>query len=1120
MKYVAFGIRNLFSYKEERDIFEIMVAITAERRSPFRPIENPFRRVLPAVDKMKSNVIQTIRSTGEALAQRMQRSHVEDSARLLQARATIATETHRPSIKKAIIHNVVEATKNSAPAAIVGAGARIALGAGLGLQTMAVAAGASAVSRGVREATFTIRKGAYSETTKLITKHEEASTLANFDRTTRQAHTGIRAQQDRFAQTGAGKIVNAVLHGGEKKIAQFAYGKHRHAKALMQARTQDIHTLSDKELIALREHAVMARITHGTAADVYEMRKLAKSTYQSVNQELATRGITRNKAHERQLQLYKKDVRVGAAVNVIGQAGLAALKAVPKTVATFFITDAFLKAIHVDTSNRHNPLEGLDQTVLGHAVQNAKASVLSVDLKQKFAHVGDNAIAWIGKVIAPKSVAYADELMPDTSNAVQTAASNVRHATRAVHASSDWTHEAHGSVAQATHDPRITVRTEVVNGKTMVSGSGVLASESPKPMAVPGIPDPVPLVVEVDERHVAHAVVHVQEHVTTPQVVTTIVHEQIGGKTSLTQDIFDRKLIPGMESAPDAVTWYGQSGTAVQMMEHIIIPNSDKLTPENIAQLQEYVNAHPDASFGALWHANRNVFAGGMDTWSMGTGYNVAVDHVVSQQDTLAAAQISRVEQVDNAGSGRVSGHAMIAINNTAKPVQAPPQPTRMSNEEYLAMRQAVASGQPVHANGGTSMATPNGGTLTPEQYLAMTKNNASVTPASPASVGSSVNGNVSVEEYQRLIAQTQQVNANLGEAVNTPTTVHNPRMDTDEYLRIQRETAAKAAESARASQQMDPQEYMRKVAEINARNGGASNVSATPVTSWEGSQVTSTEASVIGPVDLRNGLNHTMSISSDSPSMFHTSDTSGNLLPINTTNIMMTQVVNPNIYIDTPAYNSVTYFYDPVEGGLVVNGHTGRYGGKIQLLEGFREYVEGYGFNGHLLYGPAQIQRLAQEYITLNSGSTTNFTFDGNSISTRLTSFSVDYQDSDYTFGEPYRLIGSGPDTITLVGCSWSHVEAIGMISALERQAGFSIPAEYSSVFQILKDPSASAEQVTGAVQRILPWLRQLKNENKFDYDTFHTLIGNLPGESKTFDEMPGLADHGKIRMIFELVK
>lgn len=1094
-------------------------------RSPFqmRPIENPLRRVLPAVERFRDRVVTEVRDAGRSLNDRLHRQHTLpadqgrraqiDTEQLARARSTILQQNQNDTVrrseaiskphsaKQAIVHGVAEATKNAAPAMIVGAGARLVLGAGLGLQTLAVASGASAVSRGLREATFTIRKGAFAETTKLITKHEEGAKLTNFDGSERQSHTGIRAKQDQFAQTRVGKVVNAMLHGGEKTIAQFAYGKHRHAKALLRAQTQDIRTLSDRELIALREHAVMARMTHGTADKVYEMRQLAKSTYQSVNQELADRGISRYEAHERQLRLYKKDVRVGAVVNVVGQAGLAALKALPKTVATFFITDAFLKAIHVDTRNRHNPLEGFENTRLGQFIEHA---------------------------IAPKSVAHAEAMTADISQNVSppTITDQTSEAQRF---GSSWMTHRDDLRQSVAHDPRLTTTVRVEHGETIIESRGVLSSETPKPvMPAPveaprepsfvraPVADRVAIAQEVNAsvpmREVARTVQEVQEYT-------------IDGKISWTQDIFDRKLLSGMQDAAHSMDWYGAPGTGERMAREVFAVNPVLMDASDMQKMQEYLATHPDASFVQMWKdLQHTVFSDDMDKLTDGTAYKVLSEHTVMVQEPVESVADAHEADALVMGASRASkpsGLAKYVLNTdqqTAPPT--PPGSVRMTNEEYLAMRQVVASGQPVNPNGVASVATPNGGTLTPEQYLAMTRNTASVTPTSPVSVGSSGNGNVSVEEYQRLIAQTQRATVNVNEAVNNGTTRPNPRMDTNEYLRIQRETAARAAEAARTSQQMDPQEYMRRVAEINARNGGGSHVSATQVTDWESSQHMNMEANVIGPVDLRNGLNHTMTISSNSPRMFSTTDASGNYLPINTTNIPMTQVINPNIYIDTPAYNSVTYFYDPVEGGLVINGHTGRNLGRIQLLEGFREYVEGYGFNGHQMYGPAQLQRLAQEYVTLNSGSTTEFTFDGRSITTRLTSFSVDYRDTTRPFGEPYRLIGSGPDTITLVGCNWSHIEAIGMISSLEEQAGLSIPAEYSGALQTIRDPYASAEQVTAAVQRVLPWLRQLANENKFDFNTFHLLIGNLPGESKTFDEMPGLADHGKIRMVFEIVK
>lgn len=1088
-----------------------MVALTAERRTPFqiRPIERPFNRFLPAVDKMKSNVMQTIRRTGDVLAQRMHRSHVEDSARLRNARATIATQIYKPSVPKVLLHGAAEAAKNSAPAMIVGAGARVALGTVLGAQALTVAAGVSAVSRGVREAIFTIRKGTFAEITKHISKHEEASTLKNFNGTTREAHTGIRAQQDRFAQTDVGKVVNAVLHGGEKKIAEFAYGKQRHARALVQAQELDIRSLTDKELIALRQHAVMARMTHGTAADVYAMRQLAKTTYQAVNAELRNnRSIKPQEAHELQLRLYKRDVRRGAVLNVVGQGVLAAAKAVPKTIGTFFAVEDIMRVLHI-TSHRHNPLEGLDQSMLGHAVQNAKASVSNVDLKQKFAHVGDNAIAWIGKVIAPKSVAYADELMPDTSSAVQTTASSVRHATRAVHAStstSDWTH---GAGAHATRDPRITEHTEIVKGKTMVTGSGVLTSESPKPMGVPSVPDPTPLVVEVDERHVVRAVAQVQEHVKTPQVVTTIVHEQIGGKTSLTQDIFDRKLIPGMESAPDAVTWYGQSGTAAQMMQHIIIPNSDKLTPDQITQLQEYVNAHPDASFGALWHANRNVFTGGMDTWTMGTGYNVAVDHVVSQQDTLAAAQIARVEQVDNAGWGKVPGHAKevvrIAVNSPQQQtdgpgvVLTPTQGTGADTTHYQIVR--PPQGARVSGVGNTSQGS--------YQQVAP--------PGGRTAASNTVNGFQQVRKPGEAIAHGSNTNTQIG----TPSqngVVPSP------HPTGSHETSGSVANSTNGYQQVAPPQGVdvihnssnssfqqvgqptspRPIVPVHSTNETYQIVSPPKpqdnVNFQEVSLPRATEqyetssdirtASVMNPFDLGSGNSHVAYLESTSPYF-----PSSSSMPISMLNDR------------APAIGAGAYEYNAL-GGTNIWTHTSSFkeGGK-QWLEDVRVYMQ--GGNGQPRLGPVQQLRRAQElmqsaphlFINIDNQHQGGFSLTG--VHHLLLN-----KDGSLNLASTDGIIGGGPDTISFIGCSYGHVQAIQMIIDHSAEA----PPHLNQWFGILNDPYATGENVENAVNQIVKqWFRSTEY-----YSDFYKLYGYLleeiptPGTSEYSKFLNNLADNG----------
>jgi hypothetical protein len=1062
-----------------------MLALGAERRSPFqmRPIQNPFSRAVSAVENFRDQVVANVREVGTNITHRIQRTQVatidsskmtspvdvrrvQDAAQLERARATIATEAHKPSIKKAIIHNAVEATKNSAPAVVVGAVARLSLGAGLGLQTLAVASGASAVSRGVREATFTIRKGAFAETTKLITKHEEAVTLTNFDGSERVAHTGLRATQDRFAQTGIGKVTNALLHGGEKKIAEFAYGKHRHARALINAQYKEVSCLSDKELIKLREHAVMARITNGTASDVYATRQLAKSTYQTVNCELSKRGIDRREAHERQLRLYRNDVRIGAGINVVGQASLAAVKAIPKTFATFFITDAFLKAINVDTSNRHNPLEGFENTRLGRAIGNA---------------------------IAPKSVASAEELSPGMPHITQPVSISVI---------SDQTSEAQRF---GSPDPRLTTTVHIENGKTIITSTGVLSYETPKPVMPAPVEAPrAPSFVRISSvDRVAHAP---EVNVVAPMhgVARTVLETQeytIDGKVSWTQDIFDRRLLSGMQDSAHSMDWYGAPGTAGRMVKEVFAVNPDLMDADDMQEMQEYLATHPNASFVQMWKdLQHTVFSDDMDKLTDGTAYKVLSEHTVVVQDPIAEVNEEDAIVMGARRASKPPGLAKLAQSTdqqTAPPT--PPSSVRMSNEEYLAMRQAVASGQPVHASGGTSIVTPNGGTLTSEQYLAqlaMTRNSPSVIPTSPVSVGSSGNGNVSVEEYQRLIAQTQQVNTNLGEAVvNNPTTVHNPRMDINEYLRIQRETAAKAAEAARASNQMDPQEYMRRVAEINARNDGVVNVNATPMTQWEAPQVASTW------LDPRQ----------EYVSTFNTSNPHFNMSNLS---IPAYDLNHP----DSAAYNAVTAYINSL-GGYNIELHSGElnaYG--VQAFEPIRDYLQGGAAIPRL--GPAQEAYRAQQLI--NEYTYLDVSVGSRDVGGAITAFhhvTVTHPVENVQLVVPRSdldgIIGGGPDITALTGCSRGHVQAIQMLLDAERNA----PAELSQHFAVLRDPRAEGDTVEKAVSAIVnQWYI-----NSADYADFMLLYGYLdPSElanDAKWDELEANGYFTAGRLVFDLI-
>lgn len=704
-------------------------------RSPFQmqSLRNPFERVLPAVVQMRDRVVAGVREVGTNITHRMQRTQVatidsarrappvdvrrvQDAVQLDRARATIATATPQPSLrgvsetsgvypeqgrrevipqphsaKKAIIHGIAEATKNSAPSMVVGAGARIVLGHALGLQALAVAAGVAGASRVTRETVRTVRfGGTYRTTTAHIMRHERDKNQEMQRANNPQSLFGrILKSREKFGHTFVGRRVNDVLHGGEKAIAEFAYGKRRHRRALMQYAHVDeqgrimtdtngralcnadaiLYELAqipkerqEKYLYKLREHAIMARITHGTEADMFATRQLARQVYQVASSELAKKGHSKRQHHEEQKRYYRKDARVGAAINIPLQGALAVAKALPKTFATFFITDTFLKAIHVDTSARHSPLEGFENTRLGHLIENA---------------------------IAPKSVISAEELNANVPNVIQAAVTEAKTATATAHGESahSWTQGLAGSRSAhgAEGAPSVTVSHTIVNGREATGYSQVLSTKEPKSVAIPRPPSPARIVVEVDDKDanaVARAVVSGKDHlVTTQKTVTEIVHEQIAGKTSLTQDIVNKKLFPEMQNMTDPKLWFREVDSAQRMMERVLLPNTDKMGPGDIPKLQAYLQENPHATFRDMWFDNRDVFSDDLDKLSLGAEYNVALEHVVTQQEAqqvaISEAKNAKVELADRVGGGKPPGLAKYVASTISKPhtdTTPPPQ--------------------------------------------------------------------------------------------------------------------------------------------------------------------------------------------------------------------------------------------------------------------------------------------------------------------------------------------------------------------------------------------------------------------------------------------------------------
>jgi hypothetical protein len=1076
-----------------------------------------------------------ITSSVRGIAERIHRSHTQDAVQLERARGTISSAITQPSlrgvsgatneaippqnpVKKAVIHGIAEAVKNSAPAVAVGFGARYILGTTLGVQALAVSAGASAVSRGVREATFTIRKGAFAETTKLITRHEEASTSQKFGGSERVLHTGIRAKQDKFAQTGVGRVVNAVLHGGEKKIAEFAYGKEAHAKALVIAQSEDIHSLSVEKLIQLREHAVMVRITHGTAPDVYETRQLAKSIYQAVNLELKKRDISRSEAHQHQLRLYRADARKGMAINVFGQAALAAAKAIPKTIGSFFMTDGILKAIHVDTSARHSPLEGLDQKV--------------AQVTRRFGKRVEDGITQLLNASTPHAEA-AELTLSEHLTSHDTPVLPVTHLGQAI----TGTHTVAPEAVLPPAAPQKIVEIQKAQQEALQELRDLRDHAPMVPRVSGSVFTSQPVVVPPSTVTEAHAVLtSVSEMQTAGGTI------QVDG-TSLSQTLWNMRStttvaqsLPWLAQAKTLTEAYTSPDSAHAMWEHVILPSRDKIATEGFSRLQALFespeNAH--ASFAQVWkqyHAlNPNDHFAGLDTW----GYEdnaqtitLAVDHAdtVGFADGSAsathAARMSIPEHETLPGGPKVRARLVrMELNTINKDHTAAGSPPPMTATEYEAMKARILNGgtTPLPASSSSTPPIP-GHRMSAAEYEAMKTRTVgtATTPPTSAATGAGLmpKTGMSPAEYEAMKARSSGgiPSSSVAPPGHTPNTA--PRMTVEEYEKMKQVSQAAEQVKPKASSTMTPDQYEQMKREILAKNGGVPSASSGTTLS-EPLPLPHTEAP-IGPIDLREAPSHAVSISSNRPDLF-----------TNVSNGQWTQVVNPEVAIDTPGYSfgSATYFYDKVHGGMVISMHDGRYNKVLQAWEGMREYPQGYGFRGAGRLGPIQQEmriskifdpsELAKLGITQN---TFDFNFDGKTtVHTILESVQYSPQDGELILGQPANLIGGSPDTITAIICSWGHVEAIQMILDHAKD----VPPSLQSTFAILNDPQASGGQIEKAVQKLVnEWL---KTDSDFDFAKFHHIFGNFLGDKpKTFDELlnrgkDGLVGRGRLVLRFRV--
>jgi len=1082
---------------------------------------------------MRDRVAAGVRDVGNSLAQRMQRSQAQDVSRLAQARATIAqsvdatrTYVNRDNARMAVqigtqaareaTHYVathkMEIAKKVAPSLAISITAKVA-GAALAAPVIvagAVAGGANEARRNVSTLNATKADGIFAT----------SAVLRNgFERNTARAQAGTQDNANfsstegtsvlqRIAQSKVGRGMRAYMRA-EKSAASYVASHNAHIDRVMDfapdATARANASIDIDYLNRLRTDAAMARMTATTDVE----RAAARTVHQAVRERMRTlesaAGLDSaipyiNGVAERQILRAQRSVQFDKSYknivigSIVASSGVRAVKSALSSAAIFL----GLSAVGVDAAS---PLRSLKDTMwrdVSDGVGNLAKSAGSY-MENAITHILTNTTpsAEAAEITVPT--------MHDVINTVQNTAHAVfqdqRNQKRIEGSSFRPNTMSDSSVHVGDNqyfDPRLTTTVRVENGETIIEGKGVLSSGYPKavdssyaaaprdPSFVRGpVADRVAIAQEVNApvpmREVARTVQEVQEYT-------------IEGKVSWTQDIFDRKLLSGMQDAAHSMDWYGAPGTAERMVKEVFAINSDIMDADDMQKMQEYLAAHPDASFVQMWKdLQHTVFSDDMDKLTDGTAYKVLSEHTVMVQEPAESVADAHEADALVMGASRASkppGLAKYVLNidqQAAPPTSIQSSGTNTSGYQVVRPPQStgVTSGantiqgtyQQVAPPGGNTAAngTVNGfqqvrkpgevlsNSVTTNAQVVSSPQNSIVPP--PHQMGSPDTGS-SVSNTMHGYQQVAPPGAN--------SVINNSSM-VGTYQEVGQPSAPRPVVVARSNN-----ETFQIVSPPKPQEDVSFQVVSLPraVLPYEVSRDTQL-ASIVGPFDLSSGNNHVASIQSTS-SYFPASAS----MPI-------------SMYSDrAPAIGGGAYEYNAL-GGTNIWTHTSSFkeGGK-QWLEDARRYMQ--GGNGQPRLGPVQQLARAQElmrsaphlFINMDNQNQGGFTLTAIHHLRLNTDGSLDLSTTN-------GIIGGGPDTLSFIGCAYGHVQGIQMILDHASEA----PSHLEQWFDVLNNPNATGADVENAVDQIV---KQWFSGTAY-YSDFYNLYGYLLKEIPT----PGTPEH-----------
>lgn len=624
--------------------------------------ENPFSRVVSAVERNTRHAVQTIRQTGIDLAARMRHAHTDDIPRLEQARNTITRAITRDNIHT-VAHTTSEASKqvahyawdhkkeiakNIAPSLAISIVAKVAGGA-LAVPVIAAASAAGGLNnlrknvgmtngRDVFETSAILRSGYDQNVARAIDARSPEPNTEGRPQVTVVAETsmpestsGRSSYIQRVANSRVGRGMRAYLNL-ERTATSHVVTHNANINrviALAQGRTLDnvndiVSDLRNEhvgvwKLHQLKSDAVIARMSANSPEDRAAARAVHLATSKRLKEIEASKGANSaipflSRLSHRAAQKAYPHLR-NTSFKILASEALATSAAV-RTVKSGINSVAIYLGLSAVGVHAGNPFRNLADGMWGDIAHHIGSATKEV---------GAHAEQAITKVLeaAPHGVAYAEEAEGTDIPAV-------------VHATKQTVHTAVTDSAEqrVVRAHRVLRGTEDIPARVSPATSNDTHSQSTIDTRNP-ITGNAPIGPEPHDVPQTGQNPDVGEHVLSekPNIIIPPTEYTLSG-SNLTASLFNDHIV-GVGFTGSAVEYYGSPGSGAEVVG-VMSRIPGLFDDQARATLEAEIRTNEAMSFGALYRKHVNLF---VEANKLKQGAKVLFENGSAQQSTAIVAE-------------------------------------------------------------------------------------------------------------------------------------------------------------------------------------------------------------------------------------------------------------------------------------------------------------------------------------------------------------------------------------------------------------------------------------------------------------------------------------------------